>query len=88
LQLAQIERREARIRRIREKTSAVGNPVDREEYHPGAPNVHHVIGKSQARPENILLFLRKHAGDPAVVVRDNLKTVVFPYTDSLVGFRS
>jgi hypothetical protein len=88
LQLAQIERREARIRRIREKISAVGNSVDHEEYHPGTPNAHHIIGKSQARPENIFLFQRNHAGDPAAAVRDNSKTVVFLHADLLLEFRS
>jgi hypothetical protein len=83
--LAQIERREARIQHIH---SAVSNSVDHEEYHPGTPNVHHIIWKSQARLENILLFLRKHAGDPAVAVRDNLNTVLLPYADSSLGFHS
>jgi hypothetical protein len=32
------------------------------------PNVHHVIGKSQNKPESIPMFLRKHAADPAIAV--------------------
>ena len=63
-QVAQIERRRAQIRRIRNKHYS--HPES--ERVPQAPEAHHVIGKSQNFPENIPLFLQRHAGDPAVKV--------------------
>jgi hypothetical protein len=65
-QLAQIERRQARIRRIRDRHKTANQPDA--EIPPGMPNVHHVIGKSQNQPESIPTFLQKHAGDPAISV--------------------
>jgi len=35
---------------------------------PCPPNTHHGIGKSQNDSENIPLFLKKYAGDPAIKV--------------------
>jgi hypothetical protein len=64
--LAQIERRQVRIRRIRDRHKAANLPDS--EIPPSMPNVHHVIGKSQNQPENIPMFLQKHAGDPAIAV--------------------
>jgi hypothetical protein len=64
--LAQIERRQVRIRRIRDRHKTANRPDA--EIPPGMPNVHHVIGKSQNQPESIPMFLRKHAGDPAIAV--------------------
>ena len=61
-----MERREARIRRIRDKLQHANRKTD--EFLPGTPNVHHVIAKSQNRPEHIPSFLRKHVGDPAIAV--------------------
>jgi hypothetical protein len=63
--MTQIERRQTRIRRIREQYKKAGTA---QEEVPGKPDAHHVIGKSQNHPENIPLFLQKHAGDPAVKV--------------------
>jgi hypothetical protein len=73
-QLAQIERRQARIRRIREKHQAGDRPVN--QFNPGSPNEHHNIGNSQNQPENIPLFLRKHSGDPAIAVGSDLVVLV------------
>jgi hypothetical protein len=80
-QLAQIERRQARIRRICEKYQAGDWPVN--QFNPGSPNGHHNIGKSQNQPENIPSFLCKHSGDPAIVVRGDLLVFV---TMSLLTF--
>ena len=64
--MTRIERRQNRIRRIREQHSKAKDFADDEGA--GPPEVHHVIGKSQNLPEAIPLFLQKHAGDPAVKV--------------------
>lgn len=60
--MTRIERRQNRIRRI-----CAQHQTD-EAAHPNPPKVHHFIGKSQNHPENIPLFLQKHARDPAVKV--------------------
>ena len=65
-QLAQIERREARLRRIRARLSkgsdnageAVGN----------TPHEHHHIRVSQKQSEHLGTFLRDHSEDPAIKV--------------------
>jgi hypothetical protein len=64
--MAQIERRQTRIRRIREQYRKAGK-ITHEEV-PTLPDSHHVIGKSQNHPEHISLFLQKYSGDPAVQV--------------------
>ena len=64
--LTQIERREARLRRIRAR-----HPRDDEEAE-RAPNTlhqHHHVGNSQNKHEHIGTFLRRHFGDPAIKVR-------------------
>src|ERR1700733_13239137 len=65
-QLTQIERRQARIRRIRAHYQQAGRPASEEVASTTEP--HHVIGNSQNYPENIPNFLQKYAGDPAVKV--------------------
>lgn len=65
--MARIERRRARIRCIRAQQQKAGKPSS--EQVANKPEAHHIIGKSQNYPENISLFLQKHAGDPAVKVR-------------------
>jgi hypothetical protein len=64
--LTQIERRQARIRRIRQRYQKEGKSTN--EKVANVTDSHHVIGKSQNHPENIPLFLQKHAGDPGVKV--------------------
>ena len=64
--MARIERRQSRIRSIHERNRTLGTSV--KESVPRTMGVHHVIGDSQNHPENITMFLRKHAGDPAVKV--------------------
>jgi len=64
--LTQIERHQARIRRIHARHQKTGRPQS--EDVPTAPKAHHVIGKSQNHPESIPLFLRNNAGDPAIKV--------------------
>jgi hypothetical protein len=64
--LAQIERRQARIRRIRARNFA--NTKIRPETLTNTANVHHHIGKSQDHWEHLGSFLQKHSGDPAIEV--------------------
>jgi hypothetical protein len=64
-QLARIERRQARIRRIRLQQPA--SPSLDEECS-ATPEAHHIIGKTENFPEHLSLFVQKHSGDPAVEV--------------------
>ena len=64
-QLAQIERRQARIRRICPQKPA--NQHDDEECA-ARPEAHHTIGKTENSSEHLGLFVQKHSGDPAVEV--------------------
>ncbi|KAJ8592017.1 hypothetical protein M405DRAFT_734033, partial [Rhizopogon salebrosus TDB-379] len=76
-QIASIERREARIHRIRDKQWPPGAMI--EEEVATSPEAHFHVGKSQNYPENIPLFLQRHLGDPAV--RDflpNLQRFLLP----------
>lgn len=63
-QLTEIERREARIRRIRMRLGRA-----RGEQVPRSLEEHHHIGKSQNEFEHIGTFLRRNSGDPATKVR-------------------
>ena len=63
-QLAAIERRQARIRRIRTRQE-ISNTTD---PTPDVPEQHHVIGKSQNFPEEINSFLLKNSHNPAAKV--------------------
>jgi len=62
--MAQIERREARLRKIRRLTRIQNETV------PKTPQEHHHIGISQNQYKHIRTFLREHSGDPAVKVRE------------------
>lgn len=65
--MAQIERREARLRRLRAKTvPRVEGPVGRDIAC--TEGMHHHIGKSQNEYDNIGGLLAKNAGEPAFKV--------------------
>jgi hypothetical protein len=66
-QIARIERRQARIRRIREKLRLNHNGKDVEDVSQD-PAPHHHIGQSQDDYVQFGPFLQKHAGDPAIKV--------------------
>jgi hypothetical protein len=66
-QMTQIERRQARLRRIRAKHHKEAGNVMNEDIA-RSPEAHHHIGKSQNFPENICSFVQKNRGDPAVKV--------------------
>ncbi|KIK32395.1 hypothetical protein CY34DRAFT_101573 [Suillus luteus UH-Slu-Lm8-n1] len=63
-QITSIERREARIHRIRDRQSPHGTVIDEEVAT--SPEARFHVGKSQNYPENIPLFLQRHLGDPAI----------------------
>ncbi|KAG0693482.1 hypothetical protein DFH29DRAFT_1007258 [Suillus ampliporus] len=63
--MTSIERCEACICRIHDKQSSYG-AVNEEEEVATSPEARFHVGKSQNYPENILLFLQRHSGDPAV----------------------
>lgn len=69
-QLTQIERRQARIRRIKQQTSMTKPKADLYQQRETAitPEQHHHIGQNENTYEELGAFLRKHHDDPAVVV--------------------
>jgi hypothetical protein len=68
--MTQIERREARIRRIRTRNLSEGKSSANLEEVAVNPEVHHSIGKTEASPEHIGLFVMNCNGDPSVKVED------------------
>lgn len=66
-QLTQIERRQTRIRRIKEKIHSQTG-VHSEDAST-TPDVHYHIGLSENHFEHLGTFLRAHSGDPAVKVQ-------------------
>jgi hypothetical protein len=66
-QLTRLERRSARLRRIRLRLSKDGRDVQREDVA-NTPEKHHHIGVSQNLYDDIGTFLRRNAGDPAIQV--------------------
>lgn len=85
-QLAQIERRQARLRRIRARHFQAGKPPNEE--IPTTPEARYVIGKTQDHPEKIPLFLQKYAGDPALKVKSLSSDVNIISNRQLLGFRA
>ena len=68
-QLTKIERRQTRIRRIRERLksgSSSGPPLC--EDVPVSLESHHVIGRTQNLPVDLGVFVRDYIDDPAVKV--------------------
>lgn len=67
--MTQIERRQARIRRIRAQLDTEGNPKIVLEVETGtsSDNRYH-IGKTQNQPEHIISFIQQNTGDPAIKV--------------------
>ena len=70
--MTEIERRQARIRKIRAQNSpAPGTQralIDLD-VALASPEAHHAIGKTENTPEDVGLFVQKHAGDPAFKVQ-------------------
>jgi len=81
-QLAQIERREARLRKIRARHAKDGR-VGAEKVA-ATPQEHHHIGVSQNQFEHIGSFLRIHGDDPATQVSP-IKYHGWPYVKYLYG---
>lgn len=68
-QLTQIERRQARIRRICERLRSASNPPSsRDKDVPVLPEFHHDIGRTQNLPVDLGVFVQDHMDDPAVKV--------------------
>jgi hypothetical protein len=63
--MAHIERRQAHIRRIRQKLAKASREA---EHIPHDPTADYHIGTSEKHPLNIGSFLRSHSGDPAINV--------------------
>jgi len=67
MQLSKIERRQSRIRRIREKTQQPPLQTDAEDTLTD-PKARYNIGKTQNSPVHLPTFLQKNDGDPAIKV--------------------
>ncbi|KAG6902604.1 hypothetical protein DXG01_000685, partial [Tephrocybe rancida] len=64
-QIARVERREARLRRIQAKT----DPMERADdgtASEASPEVHHQIGKTENLPVHLGTFVQSRSGDPAI----------------------
>lgn len=72
-QITQIERRQARIRKIKR-----GRSIAHQENVPTAADIHHQIGRSQREFHDIGVFLRDRTGDPAlsVSIRISLSSIL------------
>jgi hypothetical protein len=72
-QLAQIEQRQARIRRIKQRSTsgnnASGKSPELRQPQDADPAIHHHIGASESDHFHIGRFCQEHANDPAVMVR-------------------
>jgi len=66
--MTQIERRQARIRRIRRDHEQAGRPLVTDANATNSPVARYNLGITQNYPEQIPLFLQRHAGDPAIKV--------------------
>lgn len=64
-QLAQIERRQARLRRIRQNIQTMGVKKDLQSSSPTDLSSHHHIGVSENLPQHIGCFIQENQGDPA-----------------------
>jgi hypothetical protein len=82
-QLVQIDRRKARIRRIRQKMSTTGSiSADLPDTHFSAGSDAaqcYRIGISQNQPQEIGIFLRTYLGDPAIKVGRTLIILGVPF---------
>ena len=67
-QLSQIERRQARIRRIRQKIDRMRSIGLRPDKRPDSSAIRYHIGKSQNNPIILGSFLRENKSDPALQV--------------------
>lgn len=65
-QLTQIERRQARIRKIRQRLARSADMTH--ETLPTTLESHHVIGQSQNIPVDLPLFVQNYPSDPAIKV--------------------
>jgi hypothetical protein len=63
-----MERRESRIRLIRQKMTKESFHDTETEHVSNTPEAHHHIGISENWPLRFSAFLQSHSGDPAIVV--------------------
>jgi hypothetical protein len=68
--MTQIERRQARLKKIEAKISHNSQPstITDDETISGPPEAHHIIGKTQNIHEGIGQFFQRNRGDPAFKV--------------------
>lgn len=88
--MTQIERRQARIRRIRERLDTNGKSDTAAEAEAAtSPDARYHIGKTQNEPEHLISFVQKNAGDPALKVKSiPLRSVRIIIYVLIIGFHS
>jgi hypothetical protein len=82
-QMTRLERRQSRLRHIREKLGTQKTVMDDEVASTGTPDLHHYIGKSQNTPLHIGTYLQRYAGDPAIKVSPLLRCLSLIVTDPI-----
>lgn len=86
-QLSQIERRENRLRKLRNKlVTPKGSAVYGDSAIALCPQSHHHMGKSEDESEHIGEMLKAHSEDPAVMVRPVSHYVYLSFND-IYGYR-
>lgn len=70
--MTQIERRQARIRRIRKKLATNGETLPLEPNIATSPSARYHVGATQNQPVHIMTFVYTNSHDPAVKVRELL----------------
>lgn len=80
-ELGEIERRQARIRHIRQRLDSIGNKIKilTNEKGPVSSNCRYHIGKTQNHPVNLAILSQDHMGDPAAKVYNS-----FNYLTTLI----
>jgi hypothetical protein len=74
-QMTRLERRQNRLRHIRDKLGTQKVVMEDEAASTGTPDLHHYIGKSQNTPLHIGTYLQRYANDPAIKVSHLLSGV-------------
>ena len=78
--MAQIERRQARIRRIRSENFLDAEASDDDDDLASCPESHHTTGKNENLPLDLSLFVQRHSGDPAIQVSAHVQVLIIIYT--------
>jgi hypothetical protein len=84
--MAQVERRQARIHHIRSQQFSDTLDDDIDDNVASSPDIQYVIGQSQNNPLDIVVFMQRHDGDPALHV--STCNVTQKYVSSMSAHRN